>query len=75
MKRSTAAHTTRHPTVSQAVTWWDTTIPAMQMSASANSLPRFGSGVSERLVTVLRAQRIELWVRRIDEHANAASGR
>ncbi len=42
MKRSPAAHTTRNPTVSHAVTWWDTTIPAMEISASANSLPRFG---------------------------------
>ena len=42
MKRSPAAHTTRNPIVSHAVTWWDTTIPAMEISASANSLPRFG---------------------------------
>ena len=41
-KRSAAAHTTRNPTVSHEVTWCDRTIPAMEISASANSLPRFG---------------------------------
>ena len=89
MKRSPAAHTTRNPTVSHAVTWCDTTIPAMETSASANSFPRFGGlssietkskidsrdreGEGEGLVTILCAERIELRVRRIDEYADAAS--